>query len=68
MYVLFYVMEYLNLTCISFSIYTLIFYVKNHIEATCIPGIFIYKKNFITHDKEHVKWLVTTELNIYKYF
>ena len=41
----FYVMEYFDLTCIVFSIYTFnFFYIKIHIEATCIPDICFKKK------------------------
>ena len=45
MHVSFYVIEYLDLTCVDFLIYTLnFFYIKKHIKATCIPNIFLKKK------------------------
>jgi hypothetical protein len=36
-------MKYLDLACIDFLIYTLVFYIKKHTEATYISDIFLKK-------------------------
>ena len=45
MHVSFYVIEYLDLAYVDFSIYTFNFlYIKKHIKATCISNIVLKKK------------------------